>query len=65
VQTNIVIFDLVPPLTPQIFLEYLKLNGLIASAFGPRTIRFVTHLDVTREMVERAVDCCRRFRAND
>lgn len=50
VQTNIVIFDLLPPLTPATFLEFLSKNGIKASAFGPQTIRFVTHLDVSREM---------------
>jgi len=54
VQTNIVIFDLAPPVTTAVFLDFLKRNGIIASAFGPQTIRFVTHLDVTREMAERA-----------
>ena len=62
VQTNIVIFDLVPPLTPAVFLEYLKKNGIVASAFGPQTIRFVTHLDVSREMVERVVEVLRGYR---
>lgn len=56
VQTNILIFDLVSPRTPTDFLAYLKQNGVIASAFGPQTIRFVTHLDVTREMLERAIE---------
>lgn len=61
VQTNIVIFDLAPPLTPAVFLEYLKKNGIVASAFGPQTIRFVTHLDVSREMVGRVVEVLRGY----
>ena len=61
VQTNIVIFDLVPPATPAVFLDYLKKNGVVASAFGPQTIRFVTHLDVTREMVEQAISILKKF----
>lgn len=61
VQTNIVIFDLAPPLTPAVFLEFLKKNGIVASAFGPQTIRFVTHLDVSREMVERVVEVLRGY----
>lgn len=55
VQTNILIFDLLPPHTPAVFLDYLKRNGVIASAFGPQTIRFVTHLDVTRAMIDQAI----------
>jgi len=55
VQTNIVIFDLLPLATPAVFLDYLSKNGIKASAFGPQTIRFVTHLDVTREMIEETI----------
>jgi threonine aldolase len=61
VQTNIVIFDLIPPLTPPVMLDYLRQNGIIASAFGPRTIRFVTHLDVTREMTLRVAEVLRQY----
>ncbi len=56
VQTNIVIFDIKAPLTPVAFLDYLSQNGIKATAFGPQTIRFVTHLDVTGEMVEKAIE---------
>jgi threonine aldolase len=52
VQTNILIFDLVPPRSPVELLDFLRKNGVVASAFGPQTIRFVTHLDVSRKMIE-------------
>jgi threonine aldolase len=55
VETNIVIFDLIPPLTPVKFLEDLAQKGVKASAFGPQTIRFVTHLDVTKDMIQQAI----------
>jgi len=61
VQTNILIFDLVSPRTPVQFLDYLKQNGVIASAFGPQTIRFVTHLDVTQGMVERSIEILKGY----
>lgn len=61
VQTNIVIFDLAGDATPASFLEYLSKNGVKASAFGPQTIRFVTHLDVTGEMVRRAIGVLHAF----
>ncbi len=51
VQTNIVIFDVKPPYTAASFLEKLAQRGIKASAFGPQTIRFVTHLDFTEEML--------------
>lgn len=61
IQTNIVIFDLVPPLTPAVLLEYLSQNGIKATAFGPQTIRFVTHLDVTREMTEQVTGVLQKW----
>lgn len=55
VQTNILIFDLKAPATVPQFLQYLSENGIKASAFGPNTIRFVLHLDVSAEMVAAAI----------
>jgi threonine aldolase len=62
VQTNIVIFDLVDTITPAQLLAYLEANGVKASAFGPKTIRFVTHLDVDRAMIEMVMEVLGRFR---
>jgi threonine aldolase len=62
VQTNIVIFDLVDTVTPAQLLAYLEENGVKASAFGPKTIRFVTHLDVDRAMIETVMGVLGRFR---
>ncbi len=56
VQTNIVIFDLVPPLTAEVFLKKLEGMDVLATAFGPATVRFVTHLDFTEEMLGRVVE---------
>jgi threonine aldolase len=49
VNTNIVIFDVVAPVTAASFLAYLSANGIKASAFGPQTVRFVTHLDFSAD----------------
>jgi len=51
VKTNIIIFDLQETWTANAFLEKLSEKGIKASAFGPKTVRFVTHLDVTEEMI--------------
>lgn len=59
VQTNIVIFDLVPPLTAADFLKKMEGNGILAAPFGPSTVRFVTHLDFTEEMLGRVVEVIR------
>lgn len=59
VHTNIVIFDLSGDWTAASFLARLLENGVRASAFGPKTVRFVTHLDVDRAMVERVCSVLR------
>ena len=62
VQTNIVIFDLKPShYTAASFLEKLKTHGINAAAFGPQTVRFVTHLDFTAEMLEQTLKTLQEF----
>jgi len=56
VRSNILIFDLKPPHTAASYLEKLKEHGILASPFGPQTVRFVTHLDVTEPMIETVLD---------
>lgn len=55
VQSNIVIFDLTEAQTAESFLRKLSEHGIQASPFGPRTVRFVTHLDVTEPMIEETI----------
>ncbi|HHS95664.1 MAG TPA: aminotransferase class III-fold pyridoxal phosphate-dependent enzyme [Phaeodactylibacter sp.] len=55
VRTNILIFDVRPPYTAETFLHKLKEKGILASAFGAMTIRFVFHLDVSEDMVEQVM----------
>lgn len=51
VQSNIVIFDVKAPWTATSFLDKLVEKGINASPFGPQTVRLVTHLDVTADMI--------------
>ncbi len=53
VKTNIVIFDLKEGLNAQRFLKKLENSEILASPFGPETIRFVTHKDFDLQMFER------------
>ncbi len=53
VKSNIVIFDLANGVTSDLFLTSLIEKGVKASAFGPSTIRFVTHLDISESQFER------------
>lgn len=54
VQTNIVIFKLRDGRDAAAFCAGLKQNGVLASAIGPQSVRFVTHYDVDREACGRA-----------
>jgi threonine aldolase len=54
VETNIVIFNLRGDGDAAAFCAGLKTKGVLASAIGPHTIRFVTHYDVDRESCRRA-----------
>ena len=56
VQTNILIFDVNGPWTAQTFLEKLAERGVNAAPFGPQTVRFVTHLDVTAAMIDEVIE---------
>ncbi len=56
VKTNIIIFDLTAPLTAAGFLAKLSEKGIKASAFGPSTIRFVTHLDISEGMIHKVIE---------
>ncbi len=38
------------------FLEVLKTEGILATPFGPRTVRFTTHLDVSEEQIAYVVE---------
>jgi threonine aldolase len=57
VQTNIIVFSVTDdgPDAPTIVTR-ARNRGVLIIAFGPRTIRLVTHLDVTRDQCEQAGD---------
>lgn len=61
IMTNIVIFDVRSPRNAETLLNHLKSNGVVASAFGPSTVRLVTHLDVSEEMIARAMQILEHF----
>lgn len=50
VQTNIVIFHVATP--AEAVVEALRTDGILMSAFGPRSIRAVTHMDVSSNDIE-------------
>ncbi len=52
VETNILVFDLAGDLSSAAFAERLREKGVLAAPFGPKTMRFVTHLDFGDAMLE-------------
>jgi threonine aldolase len=56
VETNIVNVDLDAPLTGDSVAAAAKPLGLLVNASGPRRVRVVTHLDVSRADVEKGAD---------
>ena len=57
VQTNILVFRLAPDAPDATTLvAKARERGVLINAFGPRTIRAVTHLDVSRDQCQRAAD---------
>jgi threonine aldolase len=56
VETNIVFFDVTGALDAPAVVDRFLALGVRMGALGPSTVRAVTHLDVTRDGIERALD---------
>lgn len=54
--TNIVIFSLKPVMTAEEYLEKIKPHGILALKTGERSIRMVTHLDVSDGQIKKACE---------
>ena len=61
VETNLVFFELTPEasFTAPVLVERLEQRGVRMIAMGPLRIRAVTHLDVSRQGIETALDIIR------
>jgi threonine aldolase len=61
VVTNILYFNVCQPgLTVSTLIERLRAAGVLMLGTGPHSIRAVTHLDVSKEGIERAVEVLRQ-----
>jgi len=56
VETNIIIFTMKEGTSAAQFVEQLKEKGILCFTMGKNQIRFVTHLDITEQMVHRTID---------
>jgi len=55
VETNIVIFEVTGSYTAKEFCERLKLDDILCLTISPTQVRMVTHLDITKEMLNQLV----------
>ncbi len=62
-ETNILIFFVPDTTTRDRVLNHLRANHIYAMAFGPKSIRFVTHLDFTDEMMQTVKNTIESFTA--
>jgi len=60
VQTNIIIFNVKPPLTSKMFVTKLKEENILGYAISPTQVRLVTHLDITEEMVQKTINAIQK-----
>ncbi|MEJ7913898.1 MAG: GntG family PLP-dependent aldolase [Chitinophagaceae bacterium] len=61
VETNIIIFHVAPPHTPQTLVARLKEEGILGYAISPTQVRLVLHLDITPDMVEQTIQTLNRL----
>jgi threonine aldolase len=59
VETNLVFFDVHGGVDAEAVVAGLLARGVRMGAIGPRTVRAVTHLDVSAAQVEQALDAAR------
>lgn len=62
VESNIVIFELQNDANSLELEKYLGDSGVRVAGFGKQTIRMVTHLDITHDMLEQAVNSIKAWK---
>lgn len=61
VQSNILVFGVESPgSSSEVFVNFLSEEGVLASAFGPSLVRFVTHRDVPDDAAIRTIEAVER-----
>ena len=56
VETNIVLFDVIPNLKAATVVDALAAVGILCGTTSDKTIRFVTHLDLSSAMIDQAIE---------
>jgi len=57
VETNIIIFEVLPPYTAQQIVQKFHEHDIKCIAIAPTQIRMVTHLEITEQMVKEVLNC--------
>ncbi len=55
-ETNIILFDVVDGIATKDVIAAFGKKGIICATMAPRTIRFVTHLDISQTMVDQSIE---------
>lgn len=61
VETNIVLFDVQEHLSADVVVKALADKGILCNSTANRTIRLVTHLDLTEVMVDQAIEVFKKL----
>lgn len=61
VESNILIFDIDEKIEVSDFLAHLDEHGIKAVQFGPKSIRFVLHLDVQVVLIDRVIEVLKKM----
>jgi len=61
-ETNIIIFKLKDNVSNENFLSELEKSNIKAIGFGPQHIRMVTHLDITKDMINYALNALKELK---
>ncbi len=56
IETNIVLFDVTPNLKAATVVDALAAVGILCGTTSDKTIRFVTHLDLSSAMIDQAIE---------
>lgn len=56
VETNIVVFEIAKGFKAENIVQLLAEKGIACGITGPKTVRMVTHLDVSREMIDYTIE---------
>jgi threonine aldolase len=65
VKTNIIIFDLKENIDPELFVRHMNTEGVHCMSFGKRSVRWVTHLDISTEMINRVCQILEKLDKKD